>query len=165
LVPKTPKKYLSKYKLLIVLVLVVIITPAIIEIINNQSPKSQPPITTPTSNISVRSIESNRDVISNNSVVTLTVNATYVNGSDISLSYSQFYLQLFTLRISVQDLDGKTYPINNGTFQLGTTQKTYIFHLTFTFPTLGFNGMDISNTDYYLGFNGTANVQFLPWYQ
>jgi len=160
-------------KVALVIVLVVIVSSIIylqLEI-ENLSPKQNRPqtptstATVPATSIAVKYLEIKRENVGNNTDVTLTVNATYLGGSEINLNYSQFFLQLTVPRMAMQLPQGTTYPLNDGSFILGTNQKTHIFQLSFEFGTYGFNGMDISTTEYYLSFNGTASVQWIPWYQ
>lgn len=135
-------------------------------LIINQTPKSQSqtltPTSTPISNITLSYNETSRENIGDDSKITLTVNATFINGSEININFSQFYLQMYVVRGLIDHIpEGTENPLNNGTFTLGTSQQTNIFQLTFEFPTYGFNGMDTTTTQYNLEFNGTASIQWI----
>jgi hypothetical protein len=112
------------------------------------------------SNISIIYAESSREEVSNDYRVTLNVNTTYINGNEITIDYSQFYLRLYAQRFIAQIPAGTAYPLNNGTFTIGASHETQTFQLTFEFPVNSFNGMDNTGTQYNLEYNGTATAHF-----
>ena len=128
------------------------------------SPMTKPEPTFQQSWIAIQDNETNREEIGGNTQVTLSLNATYINGSPVTVSYSDFNIQLYTLRMSMQDKEGTVYPLNKGSFALSSANRTEIFELTFEFSTYGFNGMDTSTNEYFLQYNGSASVQWIPQY-
>ena len=114
----------------------------------------------PNTVLDVNYTETCRQIVGNDTTVTLTVNATYISGSDIQLSYSQFYLGLYAPRFIAQIPAGTTYPLNNGTFAVGISHQTQIFQLNFEFGSSSFNGMDNVGTFYNLEFSGTAVINW-----
>jgi hypothetical protein len=104
--------------------------------------------------------EASRQSEGSNTKVVLSVNITYQKGGAVTLSYSQFYLQLYAPRMVVLMYVGTVNPQNSGTFTLGPSHSTEVFQLTFEFPTESFNGMDTATTGYELQYNGTATINW-----
>jgi hypothetical protein len=124
------------------------------------TPLVNPPTASPSISIEVSFTESSRQEIGNNTKITLTVNVTYLNGNSINITYSQFYLALYAPRMGNQLPIGNVYPLENGKFTLGISNKTEIFELLFEFPTMSFNGMDNAITGYTLGYKGAAKIHW-----
>jgi hypothetical protein len=130
---------------------------------SGSTPVRNVPTTTPipSNRLSISYNESSKEEIGSSTFVTLTLNATYINGSDITLSDSQFYLGLYVYRMTFRMPQNTVSPINNGTFTLGLSHTTQIFELSFEFPTISFNGMDNTGTRYDLGYSGPAYVYWV----
>ena len=83
------------------------------------------PTLTPTPSpdqLTISYTETSRKAINNDlTQVTLTVDVTYHSDSTISLSYSDFYLQLATLRFIYVLGQGTATPENSGTITLGSS--------------------------------------------
>jgi len=118
------------------------------------------PSTQPETSLTVTYTETNREEDDGTTKVTLTVDVTYNNGNDITIKYSEFYLQLYTPRMIVYMAGGKVAPINSGSFNLDPSHKTQTFQLDFAFSTMGFNGMDAAPHVYQLAYSGPATVQW-----
>jgi hypothetical protein len=134
-----------------------------IRIFSNHPATSQRPIPTQTPYPNIMEINYNetyREVIGNNTRIVLTLNATLFHGNGISINYSQFYLNLYVGRLGLNLPVGTAYPINDGSFPLGNSNKSYIFQLVFEFSSNNSNGMDIVPTRYNLDFNGPASIQW-----
>jgi hypothetical protein len=127
---------------------------------NTQKTNAPSPTPIPSSSVSISYNESSREEISALTKVTLTVNITYVNGADLHLRYSQFYLKLYAQRLFLHIPAGEVYPLNNGTFTLGVSHRTEIFQLVFKFPTISFNNMDDVRTLYQLAYNGPPYISW-----
>jgi hypothetical protein len=144
------------------------------EIFTPSSPSNtQPPPTTasPTqtpitpaplrSNISISYTETNRQNISDTTTrVTLTVNAQYLSGSEVTIIYSQFYIEPTVFR-TVPLPVGTIYPLNTGTITMGPSHLREDFGLTFEFPTMSYDGTGYTHTFYTLKFNGTDKINWL----
>ena len=123
-------------------------------------PDTSPSNASPNSVIVVSYAEDNRQELSNGKTkVTLTVNAEYKEGADVTLNFSQFYLALYLFRF-LPLYDGASYPQNNGSITIGASYPTAVFQLIFDFPTSGFNGMDPAKTYYQLQYNGSATINW-----
>lgn len=122
-------------------------------------PTAEPP--SPNSQLTVFYTETTRENLNNATWrVTLTLNVHYQQGGEITLTYSQFYLQLYAPRMVVYLYEGTTAPKNSGAFTMGPSHTNEQFQLTFEYPQITFNGMDDAGTIYQLKYNGTAIVQF-----
>ena len=122
---------------------------------------SPTPTPIPPSKLSISYYESNREEIGGSTKVTIHVNATFINGTDVNFDYSQFYLGLYAPRVPLDMPAGSVYPLNNGTFELGFSHMTETFQLNFEFSTSSFNGMDNSVTHYKLEYNGSAPINWI----
>ena len=126
------------------------------------SPTPKPTAPTTYSDISIGYNETSREDIANDTRrLTLTVNVIFINGSELSVDYSQFYLQLWAVRFVPTSIAGTTYPLNSGNFTLGNNQRAYSFQLTFEYNALSWNGIENGATYYVLEYNGPASVNWL----
>lgn len=124
-------------------------------------PTASPTPMPPKSNISIAYTETVRESLNDTTTrVTLTVNAEYLNGSKVSIDYSQFYIDLTVFR-TVALTKGEVYPVNGGAFTLGASHPTQAFQLNFEFPTKTDDGTGLTQTFYALRYNGNAEVDWL----
>ena len=129
------------------------------EPITNTPQPTQPP--SPDSQLTVSYTETSRENVNNASYrVVLTVNIAYQQGGEFTLTYSQFYLQLYAPRMIYYMYEGTVAPQNSGAFTIGPSHTNQQFQLTFEYPQITFNGMDDAGTSYQLKYNGSAIVQF-----
>lgn len=123
--------------------------------IQESTPPPSPANTVLTINYEETSREENNDWAK----ITLTVTATYQSGDQITIDYSQFYLNLYVFRLYPLS-DGTTNYPNTGTITLGPHHTTQTFKLTYEYGTTGFNGMDPSRVYYQLACHSTATIDW-----
>ncbi len=134
--------------------------------INYSNPKSPTIAPTPKptpipSKMSISYSEISRDV-GNNTKVTLMVNATFIGGNDIDVSYSQFHLQLYAPRSGVFLPQATVNPLNSGNLTIGVSHSSQVFELQFVYSTTIFNGMDYDAHTYYsLIYSGSESVTWV----
>lgn len=112
--------------------------------------------------------ESSREaIVGNNERLVLAVNLTYVQGSTITLNYTQFILDVYVPRGGLAPPNigmqiASVNPQDTGSVTVTRSDKTAIFQLTFEFPTYGgnFDSAEVHFSDYQLGYyDGQTIVQ------
>jgi hypothetical protein len=116
--------------------------------------------TPPATKLTINYTETNRVRNKDTTKVTLTIDATYDSGSEVTIDYSQLYLTLYAGRMTVWMNVGTDGHQNSGNFNIGPSHSTQTFQLNFEFPTTSFNGMDEVGTYYRLSYNGAATIQW-----
>jgi hypothetical protein len=93
------------------------------------------------------------------SKVNYTITATYAGNGEVTINYSDFFLELSVWRMVYQFNEGTTPPQNSGTITLNPSHPLQTFELHFVISTKTSNGMDDVTTQYGLNFKGAATLQ------
>lgn len=99
------------------------------------------------------------DLPSGISRVNYTITATYNGDGEVTMNYSDFFLELSVWRMVYQMNEGTTSPQNSGTITLNPSHPAQTFELHFVISTKTSNGMDDVTTQYGLKFKGAATLQ------
>ena len=115
----------------------------------------------PTSNVTFSYHEDSRTEVGNSTRLSLSINASLINGDLVTIDYSKFLLYVW-----IQDSEGVNHlmlwhhfnPADVGTVTLDNSNITAIFTLSFEFPTrvMGFDGYLAPFSTYTLSYNGQS---------
>lgn len=119
-----------------------------------------PPATPSTGELTLSASENKQNLSDDRIRVTYTITAQYTGNCEITINYTQFYLQEFAPRQIFYVYKGTISPQNHGTVTLSPTHPSDVFQVTFEFGTNISNGMDPASALYQLAYNGTATTHW-----
>jgi hypothetical protein len=121
---------------------------------------TNPPATPFAGELTLSASENKQDLGDDRIKVTYTITAQYSGGNNITINYSQFYLELYAPRMIFYMPRGTVNPQNSGTIHLGPAHSSETFQIIYQFGTAISNGMDQTTAVYQLKFNGTATTNW-----
>jgi hypothetical protein len=130
-------------------------TPTTTPLVTNKPTQTNPPITTQTptptqtpdsSDLSISFSKQNEQELDigeySTTMVNYTINLDYQGKNEITVDYSEFYLELTVTGRWVgmpNEYEGPVYPVDKGSVELGPSNTKAILQLTFEFPSAVLN--------------------------